>query len=1083
MKKIGSFIGACLAVFFAGALCGQSLEQFEINKDWLMQDANLVVEEGQKEGWFMQGPTKLPEDGRTVATAEYQPKNWYKATVPGTILTTLVNNKVYPEPLYDENNRPEIIPESLCRKDWWYRTVVKIPEDFKGARVWLKFTGVNYNSEVWVNGRKVANINGAFIRSNLDITRDFRIDAGKDAVIAVRVSPPPNPGVPSEHTMGTTSGPCGGESCMDAASFSSSQGWDWQSGIRDRNSGIWNRVYLAKSGDVILKDPYVKTDLPNLPKLDMAEISVDIPLENVSENKKTAKVKIEIGDATFEKEITLGAYQKGTVKFEPAEFEKLKIANPRLWWPNGLGKPELYKLNAQVFIDGVKSDELNLNFGIRKFEYFEEGNPNFALSVNGVRVFMKGGNWGMDESLKRLDRARLETQVRMHRDANLNMIRNWGGQSRTDELSEFCDKYGIMLWEEFFQFAEPQNTAVYLANMRDKILAYRNHPSIVFWCGRNEATPPKYLNDQMRSLVLELDPLRHYQANSGDKLGFNSGGPYDYMAPVRYQRYLEDPSFNKRETFKTEIGALSVPTVESIQGMFPKWHWDGITDAWGEHNFCAGGGRKQVRFMTTRFGAPKNLPDFVLKSQMMNYEAHRAMYEGRLGRMFKPAQGVLLWMTIPAQPSFVWQTIQYDLEPNASFFGLKKACEPIHIQYLGTEGGIIQVVNHTAKALSGLKARLLLYNLDGSIALQKEFRNLKFKPTSVEKIANITWPENLSKVHFIKLELRGSDNKLISDNFYWNNLAANPSDPNLLKDENKLLALDDLKDLASMEQVLLESKANVKFANNKAYIDVYLKNTSGNVALMAHLQLQGRKSQKRILPAFYSDNYVSLVPNESKIIRIECSAEKFASDAPLVMVDGWNVKVRDSLYIAQNKNADPANPVWGQNGFGLKLREPVRKPVVRINCGGYNRGNFERDPGFLDSFVGYRTEDMNISGLKNPAPSDVYRTVRWATSDYTAYLSGKAGSLYTIRLHFAEQSSDKVAGKRAFDVLANGKPILKDYDVSLAAGGTRKCVIAEIKDVPSDENSNIRLDFVSGKWRNDVEHRDPQICGIEVIPQ
>lgn len=1081
IRKISTAI-ICAALSACAYLNAQNLNQIELNSDWKLKEAQTVIDEATREFWFEQGQTKLPWEGRKVSTISYEPKDWYNATVPGTILTTLVNNKVYPEPLYDENNRPEKIPESLCRQDWWYRTVVKIPENYQGRRIWLKFTGVNYNSEVWVNGRKLGNINGAFIRENFDITNDYRVDVGKETVIAVKVSPPPNPGIPSEHTMGTTSGPCGGESCMDAASFSSSQGWDWQSGIRDRNSGIWNRVYLASSGDVILEDPYVKTDLPNLPKLDLATVAIDVPVRNATEYKKKAKVKIAFANVSLEKEVELGGYCEETVKFYPEEFANLKIANPKLWWCNGLGKPEMYQLNLSIEVEGKESDSKTLNFGIRKFEYFEEGNKNFALSINGVRVFMKGGNWGMDEALKRLNRERLETQVRIHRDANLNMIRNWGGQSRTDELAEFCDKYGIMLWEEFFQFAEPQNIPVYLANMKDKVLNYRNHPSIVLWCGRNEATPPKYLNDKMRAIIFENDPLRYYQANSGDRFGFNSGGPYDWMPTAFYQRYLETPNFNKNETFKTEIGALSIPTVESIQGMFPESEWKAVTDSWAEHNFCAGGGRKHIRFMTNHLGAPKNMPDFVRKSQVMNYESHKAMYEGRLTRMFTPAQGVLLWMTIPSQPSLVWQMIQYDLEPNATFFAIKKACEPIHIQYSDTDGGIIQLVNHTAKALNGYKAKIALINLDASVAWQKSIDKIKVAKTSVQKLCDVSFPENLSKVHFIKLELRNSANQVVSENFYWHNLQGNPNNPKDLSDDNKLSCLDDFHDLSTLEDAVLDASVSNRAIGDKHYLDVVVKNTSRTIAFMTHLQLQGRKSKKRILPAHYSDNYFSLLPNESKKIVIECDKKNLNGDTPVIKVDGWNVKVKETPYFSQNKNADINNEYWGSEGFAFKPRDPVRKEIVRFNCGGYNRGDFAQDPGFMESYVGYRTEDVNIYGLKNPAPSDVYRTVHWSESSYTAYLTGKPGSLYKIRLHFAEQSEDKVAGRRAFDVKANGKIILQDYDVAKAAGGTLRGVIEEIDNIPSDENATITLQFTGGKWRNETEHRDAQISGIEVIP-
>ena len=332
----------------------------------------------------------------------------------------------------------------------------------------------------------------------------------------------------------------------------------------------------------------------------------------------------------------------------------------------------------------------------------------------------------------------------------------------------------------------------------------------------------------------------------------------------------------------------------------------------------------------------------------------------------------------------------------------------------------------------------------------------------------------------MKMVLRDAKGKLISDNFYWRNKDANPDDVQTLRDDNKLIALDDMKDLNKLPKVELKTSVKTRGGDENVYMEVSLVNETPNIALMAHLQVQGKRSKKRILPVFYSDNYVSLVPKETKRIVIRIPKSSLKNDDPIVMLDGWNVEVKDSLYIANNKNADPAN--WGDEGFTFKPREIVRKPVVRINCGGYNRGNFEKDPGFLESWVGFQTEDADLSGVKNPGPADIYRTVRWANSTYTAYLSGKPGQKYTIRLHFSEQSKDKKPGMREFDVKANGEYILRDYDVAREAGGTNRAVIAEIKDVKSDENSNIVLEFVGGKRRAN-ESRDPQISGIEVIPQ
>ena len=1067
--------------FVLCAFCrAQSADEIEIRGNWQMQDAETVKAQAVKDRWYRESSAKEPEEGREISRTSFEAKDWYKATVPGTVLTTLVNNKVYPEPLYDENNRPDKIPEDLCRKDWWYRTNVKVPEEFKGKNIWLNFYGINYSAEIWVNGRKVAPMHGAFIRGIFNIT-SYDVNPGGEIGIAVKISPQPTKGTPSEHTMGTTGGPCGGEGRLDGPTFSCSVGWDWQSGIRDRNSGIWQKVTLSATGSGVILDPYVVTDLPELPKTNVATVSIDVPVRNVTDKPIKGTVKGLLGDIKFEKEIEIKPWHTETVKFTPADYPQLKLQNPKLWWPNGLGEPNLYKLSLVFEDDKGVSDERDLNVGIRKFEYFEPGNPNMALSVNGVRVFMRGGNWGMDEALKRLDKDRLEAQIKMHRDLNLNMIRNWGGQSTSDYLFDLCDKYGIMLWDEFFQLNNtgPKNTAIYMSNVRDKVLRYRNHPSLVLWCSCNEADPPKYLFDAVVFMLAQDDPNRYHQGNSGGGFGFNSGGPYDWTNPVRLSRYLEDPNFNKNETFKTEIGSISIPTIESIQGMFPKSEWEGITDSWAEHNFCSGGGRKYPRFMATRYGEPKNFADFVRKAQLMNYEAHKAIYEGRLARMFKPAQGVLYWMSIPSQPSLIWQLIPYDLEPNSSFFAVREACEPQHIFFTETDRGTIHVVNHMPEALKNAKAKFVIYNLDGSIAAQKDY-NFSVPGTTSIALGKVQWPENLSKVHFMKMVLRDAKGKFISDNFYWRNKDANPEDVQVLRDDNKLIALDDLKDLNKLPKVDLKTSVRTRGDKRNIYLEVSLVNETPNIALMTHLQVQGKRSKKRILPVFYSDNYVSLVPKETKRIIIVIPKSSLKNDDPIVMVDGWNISVKDSRYIAYNRNADPAN--WGDAGFTFKPREIVRKPVVRINCAGYNRGNFEKDPGFLESWMGFQTENADLTGVENPGPADIYRTVRWANSTYTAYLSGKPGQKYTIRLHFCEHSKDKKPGMREFDVKANGEYILRDYDVVREAGGVNRGVVAEIKDVKSDENSNIVLEFVGGKKRAN-ESRDPQICGIEVIPQ
>ena len=187
-------------------------------------------------GWQLRDANKVSDNPDQVSLVSYAATDWYKATVPGTVLTTLVDNGVYPEPLYGENNRPDKIPESLCHTEWWYRTTFPVPADYAGKQVWLNFDGINYMAEVWVNGKSVGTINGAFVRGTFNITS--LVSPGKDSAVAVRVYPQFHPGVPAEHTMGAGNGPIGGVTRLDGPTFACSIGWDWMPGHprpRDRH--------------------------------------------------------------------------------------------------------------------------------------------------------------------------------------------------------------------------------------------------------------------------------------------------------------------------------------------------------------------------------------------------------------------------------------------------------------------------------------------------------------------------------------------------------------------------------------------------------------------------------------------------------------------------------------------------------------------------------------------------------------------------------------------------------------------------------------------------------------------------------
>jgi beta-mannosidase len=1028
--------------------------------------------------WKLQDAAKVSAKGEEVSKSGFQPSDWYPATVPGTVLTTLVNNKVYPEPLYGENNRPDKIPESLCRTPYWYRTTFKAPSSYAGRAIWLNFDGINYAAEIWVNGVNVGKMKGAFARGIFDISN--AVKPGETATLAVLVSPQPNPGTPKEHTVSGGMGKNGGITAIDGPTFLCSIGWDWIPGIRDRNTGIWRKVFLSATGPVVIKDPFVSCDV-SLPKLDSADIKVEVTLKNIKETPQKGVLKVVIGEGkdaiSFQQPVEVTANGSTVVTLDPSAKPELHLKNPKLWWPNGYGPQNLYPVSLSFDVGGLPSDASSFNIGIRKITTTVPGTDNLTLSVNGVPVVCKGGDWGMDEALKRIPRERLEAQIRMHQQANYTMIRNWVGQSTSEDLYDLCDKYGIMLWDEFFQpnpsdGPNPTDLETYMANAREKIVRFRNHPSIAVRCGRNEGRPPENINDALQKLITELVPGTHYQPSSTDGHGVHSGGPYRWRMPQDYYG-IDAP-------FKTEIGSVSIPTLEAVQAMMPKQDWETINDDWVEHDLGKGASSGEIYpgELNNRYGRALNLADFVRKGQLMNYEAFRSMYEGRLAKMFNPTTGIITWMSHPAQPSFVWQLYSWDLEPNSALYATGKACEPVHIMLNESKAdkdkdhvsGHIQVINNKSEPLSGATASVSVYNLDSTLAYQHE-QKAEAPASAVADLGAVAWPANLSKVHFVKLKLLDQAGKLISENFYWRGIPGQE---------------DNLKDLQNLPVVKLGASVKRHDSKGQCLLDVTLTNPTPRIAVMAHLQLRRKGDGERILPVYYSDNYVSLLPKESKTITIEAAAADLKGDKPLIVVDGWNVDVAslssDECSVDLNKNAQVA--AWPVTHIAVKWFDgPLDK--IKIECVGKREKDFDGDVGYDSGFKTSLKKEVqavvDISGTPSTPPG-LYRNARTGECNYTFPMKPRPGG-YRVRLYFVELDSEWVkdvakgiAGKRIFNVDINDKPVLTNFDIFSEASKLNKAIVKEFAGVVPDKDGNVRIHFRPGAAGK------PKINGIEVVP-
>jgi hypothetical protein len=829
--------------------------------------------------WKLQDSVKAPVGGEQISLPGYRAENWFPAVVPGTVLTSLVKDGVYPDPMYGENNRS--IPETLCRTSYWYRTEFPVPRSMAGRHVWLKFEGICYCAEVWLNGSKVGSIAGAFCRGDFDVTK--WVTPGHIAGLAVKILPPPHPGLAHEHTLATGTGRNGGAMGADGPAMLATVGWDWIPAIRDRDMGIWQGVSLESTGSVVLKDPYVSCDLP-LPRTDRATIHVRVGVINSTDHVQTGIVKGTIEGTTlgFSVPVTV---EPNETKLVPAP--DLILKHPKLWWPNGYGDQHLYRMHFQFVASHRIESTVSTSFGVRTIEYFRKGEENMTIIVNGVPVFAKGGNWGMDDAMKRIPFSRLNALMKLHHDANVTMIRNWIGMSTEEDFYDLCDKYGILVWDDFwlanpYDGPDPLNDALFLANAREKIVRFRNHPSICVWCGRNEGFPPPVINEGLASMIKELDGKRFYQPHSAATNGVGGGGPYSYRDPSFY--------FSKsKDSMHTEIGAPSIPTLESIQGMMPKRDWWPINDDWAEHDFCKGAqqGDRFVKVIGDRFGEVKGLSDFARKGALATYESYRAMFEGREANMWDPASGILLWMSNPAQPSFVWQLYSYDLDQTAAYFGTQRACEPVHIE-LDPRDGRVLAINNRPSSLEDVTARATIYNLAGQ-KIHSQIGSLSL-PGSAMTPMFVLADFDPKTLCFIELRLTDGLGNELSRNFYWSGA--------------------DCREMDTMPTVPLDSTVTkLKPDSEESRFRIDLRNPTGNLAIMAHLQMR-RPDGSRVLPCSYSDNYISLAPGESRSIVCSVDTADLNGQSPHFSLDGWNVLAgrvagRGTLKVVTNAIALP----------------------------------------------------------------------------------------------------------------------------------------------------------------------------------
>jgi exo-1,4-beta-D-glucosaminidase len=822
-----------------------------------------------RENWAIQSSGIVKDKGEVISTVAYKPDKWYPTTVPSTVLATLVANKVYDDPYYGTNiekipgyttDRRNVAPEnSPFRVAWWYRTLVKLPADIKNKKTWLNFHSINYKANIWLNGHLIADttqIEGAFRLFTLDLS-EYAL-AGQENCLALEIFPPKG---------------------MDLTIT-----WvDWNPTPPDRGMGIWYDVSLRTTGPVSVENTRVITKL-NLPSTDKARISVSSDLFNASRNSVTGTLKGKIGEIEFSQEVTLAPNEKRIIAFDPDKFKQLIINNPRLWWPHTMGAQNLYDLNMSFTVNGKISDEGKTRFGIREITSWMnnfDGKHTRVFQINGKNMVIRGGGYVEDMMLRPSDK-RADIDIMYAKYMGLNALRMEGPRG-SDHVFEKCDEEGILLivgwcccssWERWKNWT-PHIADIAEKSWHDQIVHLRNHPSIFNWLYGSDNFPPADVEKRYIQVLNEFDGTRPYQSSAtkdSSAIAGNTGlwmGPYPmvyaYMPPSYWYGKLE---------FNTEAGPSGeqIAPVESMRKMMPEKDLWPISSSWDIrlHKAFYPAARKALE---SRYGKPAGLEEYSIKSQVLQLEATRAMFEAFAGNKYR-SSGIIYWMYNNAWPSLYWHLYDYYFAPNGAFYGTRKACEKLHIQYAYDDGSV-QVVNGYDKGFSNLKATATLYDMGMTIKYAREIP-VTIDADQSKKILLPEKPADMSGVYFLKLEMKDAAGNLLSSNFYW---------LSTLGDEKA-----DFTALNGLPQVKLNCVvSSLTKEGGKCRLSVELENASATLAFAINPKILKNNSRDLVLPVYWEDNYFSLLPGEKRKVSVEFNSEDLNGEAPVFKVDGWNI--------------------------------------------------------------------------------------------------------------------------------------------------------------------------------------------------
>ena len=842
------------------------------------------------DGWRVQSACNLQAAGDAISSEGFAAENWLMATVPSTVLAAQAAAGAVPDPYYGANLRQ--IPgtsypigqnfsnlpmpqDSPYHCGWWYRKEFTAPAaSAQQDRYWLHFGGINYRAEIWLNGHRIADstqVAGAYRTYEFDVTGLLK--PGQTNVLAVETF------APTEKDLGIN--------------------WvDWNPCPPDKDMGLWGAVNLVATGAVTVRSPQAVTHFPEN-SLASADLTIYAELHNATDHAVKGIAAGSAAGVRFEQPVELAPNEDRTIVFSPQQFPQLLIHDPKLWWPYQMGQPHLERLTVSFSIQGQPTDEQSADFGFREITSELTANGSRLFRVNGKPILIRGGGWSQD-MLLRSDEKRLRDQFRMVRDLNLNTIR-LEGKLDTDEFFRLADEQGILVlagwcccdhWEHWKDWT-PEDLAIAKASLRAQMLRLRHHPSLLVWLNGSDNPPPADVERAYLQIEAEThwpNPVLSSASSTPTTVTGESGvkmtGPYDYVAP---SYWYVDKQHGGAYGFNTETSpGPAIPSLASRQKFLPDPEAWPPSPTWSLHN----GGGEFVNLkvfdaaMEAVYAKPHSAAEYERMAQTMGYDSERAMFEA-YGRNKYASTGVIQWMLNNAWPSMIWHLYDYHLDAGAGYFAVKKACEPLHIQY-SYDDLSIEVVNSTYAPAAGLHAGLRVFNLTGKEIYSAQ-AVVESAPDSAQRVFSI--PENLyqdaDRILFVDLTLADASGAVVSRNFYWVPTTLTSFDwPKTDYTHTPAERNEDLAALTNLPPAKVTARAEIETTPNGRELRLHLDNASAVLAFQISAAAR-TPSGGLIAPVFWSDNWIELLPGESRTLT--ATLPETAPADFIVQIEGWNI--------------------------------------------------------------------------------------------------------------------------------------------------------------------------------------------------